>query len=317
MWSGTPLFPEVASTIAPRVDALYFFLVALTLFFSLGIAAMIVIFAVRFHRKKDDAIGTPVHGALALELGWTFVPLVIAMVIFAWGASIFFTIATPPAETLNVYAVGKQWMWKFQHLDGRREINQLHVPVNRAVKVIMASEDVIHDLYVPAFRVKADVIPGRYTTIWFNATKPGRYKLFCAEYCGTKHSGMIGEVVVMDPNEYQAWLNDGAPQGSLAEGGAKQFTNLACYTCHKSSGRGRGPMLDGVFGKTVTLANGETVTVDEAYLRESILNPSAKVVEGYQPIMPTFQGLVSEEQLLELIEYVKSLPAQPQAETKH
>jgi cytochrome c oxidase subunit 2 len=316
MWTGTPLFPERASTMATRVDALYFFLVALAVFFSLLIAGLIVFYAVKYKRRAPSDIGAPIHGGLLLELTWTIVPFFITMVIFVWGASVFFAMARPPDETINIYVVGKQWMWKFQHLDGQREIDELHVPVNRAVKLIMTSEDVIHDLFVPAFRIKADVLPGRYTSIWFQATKPGRYHLFCAEYCGTKHSGMIGAVVVMDPTEYQAWLSGGGPEGSLAEGGAKLFASLACNTCHRPDAQGRGPVLEGLFGKTVTLQSGETVTVDEAYVRESILNPSAKVAAGFQPIMPTFQGLVTEEQLLELIEYVKSLQAMPQVQTR-
>ena len=307
MWSGTPLFPERASTIAGRVDALYFFLVAIAAFFSLLIAGLIVYYAVEYRRRAPDAVGTVVHGGIVLEIAWTVIPLLISMVIFVWGASVFFAMSRPPEETMNVYVVGKQWMWKFQHLDGEREINELHVPVGRAVKLIMTSEDVIHDVFVPAFRVKADVLPGRYTHIWFQPTKPGRYHLFCAEYCGTRHSGMIGEVVVMEPSDYQAWLSGGAPEGSLASAGEKLFADLACNTCHRPEAQSRGPVLQGLFGKTVTLQTGETVVADEAYIRESILNPSAKVTAGFQPIMPTFQGLVSEEQLLELIEYVKSL----------
>jgi cytochrome c oxidase subunit 2 len=213
----------------------------------------------------------------------------------------------PPDETLNVYVVGKQWMWKFQHLDGQREINELHVPVGRAVKLIMTSEDVIHDVFVPAFRVKADVIPGRYTHLWFEPTKPGTYHLFCAEYCGTRHSGMVGQIVVMEPNDYQTWLSGGTEEGSLASAGQKLFADLACNTCHRPDAQGRGPVLHNLFGKTVELTSGERVVVDEAYIRESILNPQAKVTVGFQPIMPTFQGLVTEEGLLELIEYVKSL----------
>jgi cytochrome c oxidase subunit II len=315
MWTGTPLFPDAASTLATRVDALLFYLLAIGIFFSLLIAGLIVYFAVRFKRRSDEEVGTQIHGGMALELTWTFIPLVIVMTIFVWGASVYFAMARPPEETLNIYVVGKQWMWKFQHLDGQREINELHVPVGRPVKLIMTSEDVIHDVFVPAFRVKADVIPGRYTNIWFNPTKPGRYHLFCAEYCGTRHSGMVGEVVVMDPTEYQTWLG-GGPEGSLAEGGAKLFASLACNTCHRPDAQGRGPVLEGLFGKTVTLQSGETVTVDEAYVRESILNPSAKITAGFQPIMPTFQGLVTEEQLLELIEYVKALRSMPQVQTR-
>jgi len=299
-----------------RVDALYFFLLAISAFFGLLIAGLIVYYAVKFHRRTPDQIGTQIHGGMALEVTWTVIPLMITMVIFVWGASVYFAMARPPDETLNIYVVGKQWMWKFQHLDGQREINELHVPVGRAVKLITTSEDVIHDFFVPAFRMKADVIPGRYVSIWFQPTKPGRYHLFCAEYCGTRHSGMIGEVVVMEPSEYQAWLSGGAPEGSLASTGAKLFADLACNTCHRPDAQGRGPVLEGLFGQTVRLQSGETVTVDEAYVRESILTPSAKITAGFQPIMPTFQGLVTEEQLLALIEYVKSLHGLPQVESR-
>jgi len=316
MWTGTPLFPESASTMATRVDTLYFFLVALTAFFSLLIAGLIVYYAVKYKRRRPDSVGAAIHGGLVLELTWTIVPLLITMVIFVWGASVFFAMARPPDETTNIYVVGKQWMWKFQHLDGQREINELHIPVGRPVKLIMTSEDVIHDLFVPAFRMKADVVPGRYTSIWFQPTKPGRYRMVCAEYCGTKHSGMTGEVIVMDATEYQTWLSGGTPEGSLAEGGAKLFASLACNTCHRPDAQGRGPVLEGLFGKTVTLQSGETVVVDEAYVRESILHPSAQIAAGFQPIMPTFQGLVTEEQLLELIEYIKALHSVPQVQTR-
>ena len=299
-----------------RVDALYFFLLAVAVFFSLLIAGLIVFYAVKYRRRSPGSVGASIHGGMLLEIAWSVIPLLITMVIFVWGASVFFAMSHPPDETLNIYVVGKQWMWKFQHLDGQREINELHVPVGRAVKLIMTSEDVIHDVFVPAFRIKADVLPGRYTHIWFQATKPGRYHLFCAEYCGTRHSGMIGEVVVMEPSEYQTWLSGGAPEGSLAAAGEKLFQDLACVTCHRADSQGRGPMLQGLFGKTVQLQNGETVVADEAYVRESILRPSAKITAGYQPIMPTFQGLISEEQLLELIEYVKSLHTQPQTPNK-
>ena len=301
---------------AGRVDALYLFLVGIAAFFSVLIAGLIVYFAVKFHRRNPSAVGARIHGGMILEVTWTLIPFLITMVIFVWGASVYFAMAHPPDETLNIYAVGKQWMWKFQHLDGQREIDELHVPVGRPVKIIATSEDVIHDFFVPAFRVKADVIPGRYVSVWFQPTKPGRYHLFCAEYCGTKHSGMIGQIVVMEPAEYEAWLGGGAAEGSLASAGGKLFADLACNTCHRADAQGRGPMLDGLFGRMVALQSGETVTADEAYIRESILTPSAKIVAGFQPIMPTFQGLVSEEQLLQLIEYVKSLQAQPQVSTK-
>jgi cytochrome c oxidase subunit 2 len=300
---------------AGRVDALYFALVGIAAFFAVLIAGMIVYYAVKYRRRKPDEVGAPIHGGMALEITWTVIPFIIVMVIFVWGANVYFAMAAPPQDAENIYVVGKQWMWKFQHLDGQREIDELHVPVGRPVKLIMTSEDVIHDVFVPAFRVKADVLPGRYTSIWFTPTKPGRYHLFCAEYCGTRHSGMTGEVVVMEPTEYQAWLSGGAPEGSLASAGAKLFADLACNTCHRPDSQGRGPVLDGLFGQSVSLQGGGQAVVDEAYIRESILLPAAKVAAGYQPIMPTFQGLVTEEQLLQLVEYVKSLKVSPEVPT--
>lgn len=314
MWTSTPLFPEAASTIAPRVDAFYVFLVSLTAFFSIVIAVAVLYFFVKYRRRSPDTVGAPIHGAMALEITWSIIPLIITMVIFGWSTSLFLVYTRPPAETLNIYAVGKQWMWKFQHLNGQREINELHVPVGRAVKLIMTSEDVIHDLFVPAFRVKADVVPGRYTHMWFNATTAGRYHLFCAEYCGTRHSGMIGEVVVQEPADYEAWLSTGLAEGSLASAGGKLFQDLACNTCHRPDQTGRGPVLPGLFGRTITLQNGARQVVDEAYLRESILRPAEKLTQGFQPVMPAYQGLITEEGVLQLIEYVKSLGEQPQTQ---
>jgi cytochrome c oxidase subunit 2 len=310
MWSGTPLFPVSASTMAPRVDALYLFLIGVAGFFSLLIAGLIVFYAVRYRRRAPAEIGARIEGGMVLEITWSIIPLLITMVIFVWGASVFFAMSHPPDDTLNVYVVGKQWMWKFQHLNGQREINELHVPVGRAVKLIMTSEDVIHDVFVPAFRVKADVIPGRYTQIWFQPTRAGRYHLFCAEYCGTRHSGMVGEVVVMEPDEFEAWLGGGRSQSSLASAGARLFADLSCNTCHRPDTQSRGPSLDGVFRRTVAFEGGGSAVADEAYLREAIVNPAAKITAGYQPIMPTYQGVVTEEGLQQLVEYIKSLRAE-------
>jgi cytochrome c oxidase subunit 2 len=307
MFTNLPFFPQQASAQAAQVDAIYFFMVAVTAFFSLLIGALVVIFAVKFRRKSDDEVGVAIHGSLALELLWTFIPLGIAMVMFAWGAKVFFDMYRPPAGAMEIFIVGKQWMWKAQHADGQREINELHVPIGRPVKLVMGSEDVIHSYYIPAFRVKADVIPGRYNSLWFTATRPGRYRLFCAEYCGTKHSGMVGWITAMEPTDYQAWLAGGPATASPVAAGEKLFQDLACHSCHQQGPQARGPVLDGIFGKTIELQGGGTALVDEAYVRESIVNPSAKVVAGFQPIMPTFQGLVTEEQLLQLIAYVRSL----------
>ena len=301
------LFPEQASALAGRVDALYFFLIGISVFFSLLIAGLVVYFAVKYRRRSEtEPAPEPATGGIALEIVWSVIPLGIAMVIFVWGASVFFTINRPPDDALEIYVVAKQWMWKLQHMEGQREINELHIPLGRAVRLKMTSEDVIHSFYVPVFRVKQDVLPGRYTQIWFHPTKVGRYHLFCAEYCGTKHSGMIGWVTVMEPPDYQAWLSGGTGEGSLASRGDKLFQDLACANCHKSDGSGRGPSLEGIFGTTVEIDGGRKVVVDDEYLRESILSPQAKIVKGYQPIMPTFQGLVTEDQLLQLIEHIKS-----------
>jgi cytochrome c oxidase subunit 2 len=312
MFSNFPLFPQQASTVAGEVDALYFFVVAIAAFFSLLIAALIAFFAVRYRRRHPGEVGAAIHGSLALELVWTAIPFVIAMVIFGWGASVYFKLYRAPRGAIEIYAVGKQWMWKFQHLDGQREINELHVPVGRSVRITMGSEDVIHSLFIPAFRVKMDVVPGRATTLWFQATKPGKYHLFCTEYCGTKHSGMIGWVYAMEPAAFQSWLSGGGTGESLAASGAKLFQSLACHTCHQEETQGRGPVLKGLFGKPVALAGGATVIANEDYLRESIVNPQAKIVQGFQPLMPTFQGLISEEGLMQLIAYVKSLSPPPE-----
>jgi cytochrome c oxidase subunit 2 len=305
------LFPEQASTISAGVDHLLYFLLAVATFFTVAIFLAIFYFAIRYRRRSDAELPQPIHGVLSLEIAWSVIPLGLAMVMFTWGASIYFQESRPPDNALPIYVVGKQWMWKLQHMEGQREINELHVPVGRPIRLTMTSEDAIHSFFVPAFRVKQDVVPGRYSTLWFTATKPGKYHLFCAEYCGTRHSGMIGWIYVMEPREYQSWLAGGAPGGTLAENGEKLFQDLACANCHKADGSARCPSLVNLFGGTVRLADGSTVKADEAYLRESILQPGAKVVAGYQPVMPAFQGLVTEEGVLQLIEYIKSLKQQP------
>jgi cytochrome c oxidase subunit II len=304
---GFPLFPEQASTLAGRVDALFFFLIAVSVFFVALIFLVILVFAVKYRRRADDERPEPIEGKLWLEVLWSVIPFGLTMVMFVWGALIFFDIHDPPDDALEIGVVGRQWMWKVQHPTGQSEINELHVPVRQAVKLLMTSEDVIHDFYLPAFRVKQDVLPGRYTSVWFEATKAGVYQLFCAEYCGTQHSGMIGRVVVLEPAEFERWLSGGATGMSMVDQGASLFKRFGCETCHRSGGTNQGPALAGLFGKTVKLQGGATVIADEDYLRESILDPRAKIVSGYQPIMPTFKGLVSEEGLLQLIAYIKSL----------
>jgi len=305
-----PLFPEQASTIAPQTDALFIFLSVVTGGMSLLIFLTIFYLAVVYRRRPDNELAQEEEAPHSLEIAWIIVPFIFFMSCFVWGSWLYFKISRIPDNPLEVYATGKQWMWKFQHPTGQREINTLHVPVNRPIKITMASEDVIHSLFFPYFRVKADVLPNRYRTMWFQATKTGRFHIFCAEYCGTSHSGMVGWVDVMEPTDYQKWLAGGS-EGSLASQGEKLFQKLACNTCHTEDTTGRGPILKGLYGSRVTLSDNSEVTADENYIRESILNPQAKLVRGFGPIMPTFQGQVSEDELLKLLAYVKSLNVAP------
>jgi len=305
MFSNFPLWPERASTMAGNVDALFIFLLIMT--------GMVTLYFAARYRYRANVPAEQIEGSTPLELTWSIIPLGVFLVIFTWGAVVFFKERTPPRDSTEVYVVAKQWMWKLEHAEGQREINELHVPVGRDVKLIMTSQDVIHSFFVPAFRIKQDVLPGRYTTTWFRATKPGTYHLFCAEYCGTQHSGMIGSVVVLEPAQYETWMSGGST-GPLSATGEKIFAELGCVTCHRSDAQGRGPNLQGLFRKPVQLQDGRTLVADENYIRESILDPGAKIVNGYKPVMPTFQGLLSEEQLNALVAYVKSLSATKQAE---
>jgi cytochrome c oxidase subunit 2 len=302
-----PLAPERASSLAGEVDALFLFILGITGFFAAAIWVALLWFAIRYRRRSAADRPEAIHGSLALELTWTVVPLVLMAAMFVWGAKVFFHMNRPPDDAMTVTVVGKRWMWKVQHPAGQREINELHVPVGRAVRLVITSEDTIHSFFVPAFRIKKDAVPGRYNTAWFRATKPGTYHLFCAEYCGTEHARMTGRVVVLPAGEYQTWLAGGPPPESPVAAGEKLFTELNCLTCHRPDSAGRGPVLVGVFGRPVKLAAGDTVVADEAYVRESIMSPAARVVDGYQPVMPTYQGQVSEEQLIALIAYIRSL----------
>jgi cytochrome c oxidase subunit II len=305
--SSIPLFPTQASTIAPAVDSLFAFLMVIAVFFSTLIGGLILFFAFKYHHSTNaDRTGADKEH-LALEIAWTVIPLGITMVIFFWGAHVFYRLKAIPNNAMEIFVVGKQWMWKIQHPEGPREINALHVPLGQPVQLTMISEDVIHDFSIPDFRVKNDVIPGRYTTEWFEATKTGHFHLYCSQYCGTLHSGMVGEVVVMEPKEYERWLGGGGSSGSMSNSGAELFTRMACASCHLPNGQGRGPSLVGLYGKKVALKGDQTIVADDAYIRESILKPEAKVVKGYQVIMPSFQNTLSEENILALIAYIKSL----------
>jgi cytochrome c oxidase subunit II len=306
MFSHMPFWPDSASTTAGQVDALYIFMVLVSAIMTVLIFATLIFFAIKF-RKRRGKEAEQIEGSTVLEITWSVIPFAVFLAFFVWGAVIYFQERTPPQDATEVYTVAKQWMWKFEHASGQREINELHVPVGRDVKLIMTSQDVIHSFYVPAFRIKQDVLPGRYTTFWFHATKPGTYHLFCAEYCGTQHSGMIGWIVVMEPRDYEAWMTGGGGNQPLAVTGQQLFSQFGCITCHRSDTQGRGPNLVGVYNKPVLLEDGRTVNADDNYIRESILEPGAKIVRGFKPIMPTFQGQITDEQLNALVAYVKSL----------
>ena len=301
------LRPASASISADRVDHLYFFLTGLTLFFTFSIFATIFYFMIKYRRRSEDERPPATEQSLSLELTWIVIPSLLCVFVFLWGASLFFAAARPPQGAMEIFVVGKQWMWHLQHPEGQREINQLHVPVDVPVRLTMTSEDVIHDFFVPAFRMKMDVVPGRYTSEWFEATQPGSYHLFCAQYCGTLHSGMTGTIEVMTPTDYAQWLRDNSTTMSMTQAGQELFTRLGCDTCHLADGSGTGPSLQGRFGKQVTLRDGQTRVMDEAYIRQSILDPKSLPLPNYRPVMPTFRGQATEEQILQLIAYIKSL----------
>jgi len=310
---GVPLFPQAASTAAHEVDMLYVYLVSVSAFFSLLISSLVIVFAIRYRRRSASERPEQIHGSTALEVVWTVIPLAFVATFFWWGARLYFNGLRPPSNAMQITVTGKQWMWKIQHPTGHREINELHVPVGVPVRLHMISEDVIHDFYVPAFRMKLDVLPGRYSTTWFEATEPGTYHLFCAEYCGTKHSKMIGKVVVLEQGEYERWLMGAAANQTPREAGETLFTSLRCDTCHSDGSGARGPSLAGLFGTEVELEGGARVTFDADYVRQSLLDPRARIARGFQPLMPTYAGQLNEEQILALIAYLESLAPQEAA----
>ena len=296
-----------ASTFGQGVDAIFVVLLVMAGLITLTIAGLIVFFGIRYRRgSKVSRQNVPLTNA-RLEVAWMIIPLIVGLGMFTWAASVFFQQSSAPANTLDIYVVAKQWMWKVQHPDGQREINELHVPVGQPVRLIMISQDVIHSFWVPDFRLKQDVLPGRYTTLWFQATRTGTLALRCAEYCGTDHALMTGNVIVMEPAAYQQWLSGGQPGVTLSDEGQQLFQDNGCANCHHNDGSGQGPSLVGVFGSTVQLQGGGTITADRNYLRDSILNPDSRIVAGYQAIMPPFEGQLSEEQLVSLIDYIRSL----------
>jgi cytochrome c oxidase subunit 2 len=268
---------------------------------------LLALFCTRYRAGNPVDRGDRVTKSWHWEVSWTAASLFGFLGLFVWGASLFLDAYRTPPDELSIFVVAKQWMWKVQHPGGQSEIDALHIPVNRSVRLIMASQDVIHSFFIPALRLKHDVIPGRYQDLEIEVDKPGHYHLFCAEYCGTDHSGMIGEVVAMEPADYAAWLSQQAPSSSLAQEGGALFRELGCSGCHGIGSKVRAPSLDGLYGKPVPLSDGTTVVADDRYLRDSILLPRSQIAAGYEPVMPSFEGKVSEDQLLRLVVYIKSL----------
>ncbi len=311
MWNFS-LFPDQASTMARQIDALYFFELGIASFFTVMICLLIVTLAARYRANSRADRSHPPTSNLLLEIVWIGVPAVIALFMFAWGAILFFKIYDPPVDALEIYVVGKQWMWHAQHSEGRAEINELHVPAGQPIRLMMTSQDVIHSFYIPAFRVKQDVLPGRYTEMWFEPTKIGRYHLFCAEYCGTNHSAMGGWVYVMEPVEFEQWLAEAGTGPAMAEQGERLFVQYHCAGCHRGSQTVHAPQLEGVFGRPVPIQDGKEVRFTQAdyrYIRDSILRPKSEVVAGYEPVMPSFEGRITEPDLLRIIAYIKSIGA--------
>src|SRR5271170_4451871 len=304
--NASALFPREASTIAPYADALYFFLLTITVIGLVLVATLVFGFSIRY-RQENHPVAEQVEGSTLLEATWTIIPLALFLIVFVWGALLYFRIYNPPTNAMNIYVVGKQWMWKAEHPGGQHEINALHVPTGRPVQLTMISQDVFHSFSIPDFRVKREVIPGRYSTVWFEATTPGTYHIFCTQYCGTNHSQMIGWVTAMRPEDYQAWTAGSTSGASLAQNGERLYASLGCNACHSGSAAARGPNLAGVYGAKLQLTNGGSVIVDDAFLRDTILNPSMHTTSGFAPIMPTYQGQISEEGLIDLVEYIKKL----------
>ncbi len=306
MFAEVVWFPRQASTTAKSVDELFWFLFLVCGSMGLLVAGLLITFAVRYRRRPGTPTPAEMKGNVPLEIFWSVTPMFVFIAMFVWGAMVYFDAFRAPDDATVVYVVGKQWMWKFQHPEGQREINELHVPVGRPIKLMMTSEDVIHSFFVPDFRIHMDVLPDRYTTVWFHATRPGTYHLFCSQYCGTNHAGMVGRVVVMEQADYEEWLRLGA-EGSLAVRGRKAFLKYRCISCHSADATARAPVLEELFGKRVALRDGRTILADEHYLRESILNPGAKIVAGYENIMPTFKGQIDEQEMIELVAFIQSL----------
>lgn len=308
------LLPPAKSTLAHQTDTLFWFVHLSSLALTIGLIAVIVYFVIKYRRKSEDEVTPLITHNNKLEVTWSVIPLILVLICFGWGYKVFMEQEVVPDDAYEVKVTAQKWLWQFTYENGARSTGELHVPAGQPIKLIMNSRDVIHSFYVPAFRLKQDVVPGRYTELWFNVMEPGKSIIYCTEYCGTGHSDMMGTVVAHKPEEFQTWLAENSGGGTKpedlkpAEWGKQLAQEYACATCHSTDGsQMTGPTWKGIFGHEVTLANGSTVTVDENYIRESILNPNAKVVQGFPPVMNTYKGQLNEEQINAIIEYIKTL----------
>jgi len=312
--TGTFWLQPGESTIAGHVDALFYFIFWAAVFFFLLIVGLTVYFIIKYRRRGDEEATSHIAQNLKLEIVWTSVPIILVAIVFVWGFKIFMSMQVAPKDSIEIKVTARQWMWLFDYPNGLKSVNELVVPVNQPVKMLMSSEDVIHSFYIPQFRIKQDVLPNRYTVTWFQATRAGKYDLYCAEFCGKGHSEMRGTVRVVTDDKYQQYLEGGGQESgggggqSLAALGKQLYTSRACNTCHTVNGNPSvGPTWKNAFGHQVEFADGLTGTVDENYIRQSILEPKAKVVKGFQPVMPTFQGILNDRQIDGLVAYIKSL----------
>ena len=310
-WLRDWLLPQQASTLAPDIDGLFMFITGINIFFFLLIAILVISFARRYRRRGPNEITPHITHNEKLELAWSIIPLIIVIGVFFWGFHGYINAQVAPANAIEIQAVGKKWIWQFEYPDGMRTLNDIHVPVNRPVRLVMSSEDVLHSFFVPTFRIKKDVVPGRYTEVWFNATKPGVHQVFCTEYCGKGHSDMLARIHVDDEATYQRWLIEGDEELKkmpLPELGALMYEARGCATCHTLDGtRSQGPTWKGLFGSNRQFADGTSAVADANYIRESILEPHNKVVAGFEPVMPTYKGLLRDREILGVIEYIKTL----------
>lgn len=301
------LWPGQASAYAGELDLLILAFTVLIVLLSAPVFILITVFAFKYRRGKAADRTHPKNRSVGMETSWALIPFVLMLGFYAWATVLFIGQQTAPADALEIDVVAKQWMWKYQHPGGQREINDLHVPVDRNVKLVMASQDVIHSLYIPALRVKQDVVPGRYTSLWFKADKPGTYRLACAEFCGAEHSEMGGSFIVLSEADYAGWLDRAKTDLSLAAEGAALFRERGCSGCHGPAATVHAPPMEGLFGSPVPLEDGSTVTADEQYIRDSILLPQSQIAAGYPHIMPTFENVLDEGEVLKLVAYIKSL----------